>query len=522
MSDGRSNDRGPDTVDTRALRGELDGLAERTALDLSQRRAWRAATNATPRYLPLLILVPGVLLLVAALRYLFQGTDGARLVGGLGEGIASFALYALLAVLPLAVAIGLAARRAQTGRASASRALAVLDRHLGLSDRLVTADEFLELEGRGGFEQAAVEDASQVVARARGVILPQVHYAWPNDRQSKLWVAAAVVLVALTASIDMGSIAVSDDEVAGRDSQVEEVVAAAQARDDGSTASEVEAEAPPEAQLRDPREKRPQTAVRADAKATEVPDRVKQSKGATREGESSDAQSSSGAGSAKGSPSNQEQQSKGDAQAKQKPKKPKESNEARDDDAPERKKADEDSGSTAGRGSAKGSNKNAVATPWASKDQVDTPDDQEIDDDDEFEDDAEEQKARGGMQPNLRDRRPPVSRDLSIGFGNRPNPDANGRGGPSQQKKSRGTASLVLGVPVPDRVKGQPNRGKTKITQERVEPRAESADAVAAGERTASVDPLGRVPSPHMNPWERDAVRRFFLALRARDAAQAN
>ena len=52
---------------------------------------------------------------------------------------------------------------------------------------------------------------------------------------------------------------------------------------------------------------------------------------------------------------------------------------------------------------------------------------------------------------------------MQIGFGNRPSPDANGRGGPSQAKKSRGTASLILGVPIPDHIKGQPNPGKTKI-----------------------------------------------------------
>jgi len=504
------------------LRQDLVDLADRTALDLGQRRAWRAATVATRRFLPLLAVVPSVVLLVAAGVWLFGSTGSLGEVGGFGGWLSSFVVLALLAVLPLLAVVVFRAWRAHEGATSRPRALAVLDRHLGLSDRLVTADEFLALEGRGGFEQAAVEDAAEVVSTARGAILPQVGFAWPSDRRSLGVVAGAVALISLAALVDLGSLpGVGADEEEERE-HTEEEIASADARGRGVRTGGSESEVTVVTEPRDPREKRPQAAVRADAKATEVPDRVKQSKGATREGESSDAQASSGAGSAKGSPSNQEQESKGEAQAKQEPKKPKESNEARDDEAPDRKKADEDSGSTAGRGSAKGSNKNAVATPWSSKDQVDTPDDQEIDDDDEFEDDAEEQKARGGMQPNLRDRRPPVSRDLNIGFGNRPNPDANGRGGPSQQKKSRGTASLVLGVPVPDRVKGQPNRGKTKITQERVEPRAETSESVAAGARTPSSEPLGRVPSPHMSPWERDAVRRFFLALRARDASTAN
>ena len=87
-----------------------------------------------------------------------------------------------------------------------------------------------------------------------------------------------------------------------------------------------------------------------------------------------------------------------------------------------------------------------------------TPDDDEIDEEDEIEDEDESEEARGGVQPSLRDRKPPVNRDLRIGFGNQKNPDANGRGGPSAQKKSRGVASLVLGVsdPRPREGAGEP------------------------------------------------------------------
>ena len=179
-----------------------------------------------------------------------------------------------------------------------------------------------------------------------------------------------------------------------------------------------------------------------------------------------------------------------------------------------RKRNEEDSGSTAGRGSSKGSNKNPAASSWSSKDQVTTEDDQEIEEDEETEDEEEEQEARGGVQPSLRDRKPPVSRDLRIGFGNMPNPDANGRGGPSQMKKSRGTASLVLGVPIPDRVKGQPNPGKTKITQERIEPKAEETERLSAEARRARAAPVGYSSRPELTPWMRELVRTYFLTLR--------
>ena len=121
------------------------------------------------------------------------------------------------------------------------------------------------------------------------------------------------------------------------------------------------------------------------------------------------------------------------------------------------------------------------------------------------------------MQPNLRDRKPPVSRDLTIGFGNQPNPDANGRGGPSQPKKSRGTASLVLGVPIPDRVKGQPNPGKTKVSQERVEPRRERAPAAQAEARTPRSGPTGPLARPSLEPWMQDLLRAWFQHLRTQE-----
>lgn len=500
------------------LREDLHDLAERTALDLAQRRAVRTASVVTGRHLWLILLVPILALDLALFLNWLRDVEGYWRNETLGAYVGTVLLLLIGSLGPLAALVAHRTWRAYESRTSRTRALAVLDRHLGLVDRLTTAEEFLCFSGRGGFELAAVEDAREVVGRARGAILPQAAFTWRPDLRAFGLLALALLLTLVAARIDPGHrpddrLDPTEDDVARADAVAARDTAGDRLLGGSNTEPDVVEEPP-----REPRERRTQTAVRADAAATEVPDQVKESKGTTREGESSDAQSSSGAGSAKGSPSNQEQQSAGEAKAQQKPKKPKPTEETREDEPQEKKRAEEDSGSTAGRGSAKGSNKNAVATPWSSKDQVDTPDDQQIEDDDEFEDDAEEQKARGGMQPNLRDRRPPVSRDLSIGFGNQPNPDANGRGGPSDQKKSRGTASLVLGVPVPDRVKGQPNRGKTKITQERVEPRAEEAEPVAAGAREPSAAPLGNVPAPQSSPWIRDAVRRYFVALRAGEA----
>ena len=84
----------------------------------------------------------------------------------------------------------------------------------------------------------------------------------------------------------------------------------------------------------------------------------------------------------------------------------------------------------------------------------------------------------GRVQPNMRDRRTPVNRDLQIGFGSaRPNPDANGRGvDPVGRRSPAALPRLVLGVPIPDRVNGQPNKGRIRITQQRITPEIEESD----------------------------------------------
>ena len=72
-------------------------------------------------------------------------------------------------------------------------------------------------------------------------------------------------------------------------------------------------------------------------------------------------------------------------------------------------------------------------------------DDEEGEDDEEIEDEKEESEQRGGVMPMGRDRSQSPSRELAIsGDG----PPRDGRGGPTPPKKSRGTAALVLGIPL--------------------------------------------------------------------------
>lgn len=117
----------------------------------------------------------------------------------------------------------------------------------------------------------------------------------------------------------------------------------------------------------------------------------------------------------------------------------------------------------------------------------------------EDEEDEEERasKQRGGVQPIAKDRNAAPSRDLGLGSSLKGKPGT-GRGGPTPAKKSRGTASLVLGVPVPDHVRGQLRSGKDKIVRGRTTPLDDPG-------RTTGVTPVAPRNS------DESFVRRFEL-----------
>jgi hypothetical protein len=89
-------------------------------------------------------------------------------------------------------------------------------------------------------------------------------------------------------------------------------------------------------------------------------------------------------------------------------------------------------------------------------------------------------KQRLGAQPALKNRAAEMSRELSLATGTKTaNQQNRGRGGPSGQKKSRGTATMIMGVPVPGFVRGRLLPGPTKSTQEQVEPVPREGESAA-------------------------------------------
>ena len=495
----------------RALRRDLDLAAERVGGELARARAAVRLDGALAASMPLLAAVPGLFLLAQL---------GAWIADAPAVGLSSI-LVALVAIaLPLAWAWSQAAKVKRRG-VSRAGALGAVDAHLGLEGRLLAAEEFLGLDMRGRFQEAAIEDAArrahEAVRKGIDVAPERAELGAPASGWSAAG-AALLVLASLIAGLERGPGPGAPDQIV-----------AAAAGTGGAAETEPREDAAGDPQPDEPAPALPaaeQDARRDGDEAAESQDSpeitgdAKESAGKTGAGRSSGAMSASAASESKSAPSSQGKSSDPSKPPKKKPSAAKKPEDSGAEPEPQERQEDEQSGSTAGKGSSKGSNKNPTASDWKSRDQVTETDDQEIEDDEETDDDEEEQENRGGVQPSLRDRRPPVSRDLQIGFGNRPNPDANGRGGPSEQKKSRGVASLVLGVPIPDRIKGRPGPGPTKITQERIEPEAEDAAAVTAGARAPRSGELERPGALRLDPSLRAMVRDYFLAMRRTPSRQ--
>lgn len=423
------------------------------------------------------------------------------------------------AILTLLVPIGWLFARALTQQIEISRqrALRTTDKALGSTERLETADDFVRKSDRNGFMAAAIEDASEWAERGQGLTLSA------NKQRSSiigvLWTipvaAIGLILSGLLAGFESLPTSASTDP----DSANRTEVAATTTNENEKPKAKPEIEEP-ELKEEPPRtkpEERSNKAVNRQGSAgAAIPDTAEESSGKLSEGETRESQQSANPSNAKGSPSASGQPSKSGDESKRK-KKPQKKSPSKDREKKERKQEDKPSGATAGQGSSKGSDNNAAPSDWASTSQSATPDDEDLEDEDQVDDEEEEQESRGGVQPNMRDRRTPVNRDLQIGFGsNRPNPDANGRGGPGGQKKSRGVASLVLGVPIPDRVNGQPNKGRIRITQQRITPETEVSELLAAQERPEKSGEVGRIHHPEFTPWLHEYVKKYFLEQRAK------
>ena len=432
--------------------------------------------------------------------------------------VSAWLLLPLIVIAPLVYALS-ARARATRQAVHQYRALGTVDERLHLKDRLVTAAQFLDQDSRTVFMEAAVADAATFVDEAIRGELERKPEPWHPKRRAVLAATCSALLLAAFSWLDLPAFTENEGTQESQEvAQLEQTPSeAAESRRSGE---EETLQLPVVSDKPTPSSSKKSPATRVEqARSSTLPEEMRGSRGKTQQGQGANANQASGSREAKGDSSEQSQLSKSDdkSQPKKKKKPPKKKDEEREARELPKKQKQEESGSTAGKGSASGSSRSPAASTWSSKDQVVSEDEDELEDDEDVDDEFDDAEARGGVQPNLRDRRPPVNRDLSVGFGNQKNPDANGRGGPSEQKKSRGVATLVLGVPIPDHIKGHPNPGKTKVTQERVEPQDEETDQTVASAQEARQRPIGPVAMPDLQPWQQELIRRFFLERRMKE-----
>ena len=493
----------------------LDALSEEGARWLWKSRLRDGLRAHLPMAIALLLAVPLAALLVTAAGWV-TGQPWKLPVGlGLLLWLVPSVIYLASHLLPLW-------QKPPTRRES----LAVFDKLLGLQDRLQTADEFLTLPRRSPFMEAAIGDSEVALETVRFHPLDWGWGAgWREFKRLAFLPVGALLLGLAWILLPAGnttSTAAADEPEAAQTARGNEQELPPKIEAETSTGSPAEVSLPEEQPGKQPEAKTPKVSKgdaapskKFEGAATELSGREKISLGESEGSQTSQAASAGRSSRSTGSPGNQAPASTPDKKPlTPKKKKDKDAKETKDSKR-EDKENDEKSGSTAGRGSSSGSSRNPASTDWSSKDRTEETDNEEFEQEEEVDDEDSESEARGGLQPSLRDRRPPVNRDLSLGFGMaQPNPDANGRGGPGQRKKSRGVASLVLGVPVPDHVKGQPNPGRVKINQERVQPQREESPSASAEDRGQRSAPAGRVPERTLDAAMRRVVRDFFLKAR--------
>lgn len=165
-------------------------------------------------------------------------------------------------------------------------------------------------------------------------------------------------------------------------------------------------------------------------------------------------------------------------------------------------------GSISASGSSGAGSMQSSQNEWSSKVKAKADDSDDFQADEAADEDMDPDKQRLGVQPALKSRSARISRELSLMMGLDPsNQQKRGRGGPGGQKKSRGTATMIMGVPVPGFLRGRLLAGPTKSTQEEVEPSPRDGEFAAAFDFPATLP-------------EEDAQERFRAPAPMGDSAR--
>ena len=395
--------------------------------------------------------------------------------------------------------------------------LALYDQLLGLKGRFQAADEFLATGAEGAFERAAIDDAAPFARRARLAELPAVRTRPPALRAER-WPLAVAGVLTLAAAILLGELTPG---VGANGPGIPDRLAARFLTDDGKlVAEEFEPPRPKSVSRRSLDGQRLSSLGESRPEAER--ERTSRSDAGTGDARSSSANSSAAAslarqaGRAAAGASGEGTSRRNEP--RERPAKPRRENESRPEETREQK-PEASQGVAGGRGRSSGSR--TSASDQAAADNKARNEEAEGDATDDAEDEEdEEQKGASTQRPMLNNRKAPVDRSLSpSGIGDQENPDANGRGGPGGLKKTRGVAAMLLGVPMPDHLRGKSNPGRVKVQRERADPEPKTSLPDNASDRGTRRESIGYLPHPVLAPWMQDTVRGYFLAERLSDAA---
>ena len=485
------------------IAADLDRIAKRAQRPM---RAWtwrRAVERGATAFFPAATLVPGVALAANAWGF-FTGLWWWPLGGAATIGLA--------VALPIAGVLAVALIAYLRHPPSRARALAFYDHRLGLRDRLQAADELARRDAPSGFAQAAVLDAGAFARRALGASPPKVAWRPPALRLQR-WPLGALAVFALAAALLLRGAIGPGAPGAATVAALGDLQAAAVEPDD-----ERQEETPARAADRSLAAKtmpRPTDVSAFAARETgEAPppglgtrsDDLEQTSARAAQAQAS--QRGFGAAGA----SNQSAE-----QARRAPNKRAPRPDGKRRPATQRRREENaSSGVPGGTGTSAGSRLASSDHPAADTKARNDEAQDEVEDDAEDEED-EEQKAASTRRPMLNNRKAPVDRSLTpSGVGDQERDDLNGRGGPGGLKKTRGVAAMLLGVPMPDHLRGKPNPGRVKVRRERSPPEEKTALPVDAAARGSRDQPFGHVNHLRLPPPARGTVRDYFLAQRAR------
>jgi hypothetical protein len=163
-------------------------------------------------------------------------------------------------------------------------------------------------------------------------------------------------------------------------------------------------------------------------------------------------------------------------------------------------------GSIGARGSSGAGSMQTAQNEWSSQVKAKSDESDEFREEEEPDEEMDPDKQRLGAQPALKNRSSQVSRELSLFTGvETANQQNRGRGGPGGPKKSRGTATMIMGVPIPGFVRGRLLPGPTKSTQEAIEPAPVEGEYATATDHSQARPE--EEPQERYRPAAADAVR---------------